>query len=188
MREHYAAPTEFINSHRRMFVPQKEPVLILVDRTSYKMRLYKNGNLQGEYEVGFGQSKGAKRVQGDNKTPAGMYFVIQKHRGKFEGDYGEYYGGHWIKINYPNKYDAERGIGDRILNAKQASAINARWTRREPTLENTKLGGGIGFHGWISEWDNAASRHLSWGCVVMHIYDIKRLYDEIPAGAMVVIF
>ena len=152
------------------------------------MRLYKSGNLEGEYEVGFGQSKGAKQVQGDNKTPVGMYFVIQKHRGKFEGDYGEYYGGHWIKINYPNRYDAERGITDGILNDEQAVTINARWSKREPTLENTKLGGGIGFHGWIREWDNEGSRHLSWGCVVMHIYDISRLFDEIPPGAMVVIF
>ena len=188
VREHYAAPTEFINSHRKLFVPQQEPTLVLVDRTSYKTRLYKSGNLQGEYEVGFGQSKGAKRVQGDNKTPVGMYFVIQKHRGKFEGDYGEYYGGYWIKINYPNKYDARRGITDRILTTEQASAINARWSKREPTLETTKLGGGIGFHGWIREWDNEGSRHLSWGCVVMHIYDISRLFDEIPPGAMVVIF
>jgi murein L,D-transpeptidase YafK len=152
------------------------------------MRIYKSGSLQGEYEVGFGQSKGVKRLQGDNKTPAGMYFVVQKHRGKFEGPYGQYYGGHWIKINYPNQYDADRGMADGILSPEQAAAIKARWSSRKLTLENTGLGGGIGFHGWIREWDNSGPRHLSWGCVVMHIYDISRLYDEITPGAMVVIF
>ena len=37
-----------------------------------------------------------------------MYFVIDKRRGNFPGDYGAYYGGHWIKINYPNRFDAPR--------------------------------------------------------------------------------
>jgi hypothetical protein len=58
----------------------------------------------------------------------------------------------------------------------------------KPREKNTRLGGGIGFHGWIQEWENSGPRHLSWGCVVMHIYDIKRLYDQLPEGAMVVIF
>jgi hypothetical protein len=34
---------------------------------------------------------------------------IGKHRGSFDGAYGAYYGGHWIKVNYQNKYDAARG-------------------------------------------------------------------------------
>jgi len=48
--------------------------------------------------VSVGQAAGPKQVQGDNKTPVGMYFVIQKHKGKFDGPFGEYYGGHWIKV------------------------------------------------------------------------------------------
>lgn len=188
VREHYAAPSEFINSHRKLFVPQKEKTLLLVDQKSYKMRLYENGEIEGEYDISFGQGRGAKQIEGDNKTPVGMYFVIQKHRGKFDGDYGAYYGGHWIKINYPNKFDAARGLNQKIIDSKQAETIRANWNERKATLENTKLGNGIGFHGWIREWENDGPRHLSWGCVVMHIYDIRRLYEKIPVGAMVVIF
>ena len=47
VREHYAAPTEFINSHRKLFVPQKEKTLVLVEQASYKMRLYENGEIAG---------------------------------------------------------------------------------------------------------------------------------------------
>lgn len=185
---HYAAPTAFTEKHRRTPVPRQEEALILVHQESYKMRLYQKGQLQGEYEVSFGQGKGQKRIQGDNKTPMGMYFVIQKHRGEFGGSYGEYYGGHWIKINYPNKYDAVRGRGERIISSQQEAGISARWENRAPTAQDTGLGGGIGFHGWIKEWDDAGPRHLSWGCVVMHTSDISRLYEQIPNGAMVVIF
>ena len=74
-----------------------------------------------------------------------------------------------------------------LLNDEQKAAITKRWENREPTLEDTRLGGGIGLHGWINEWDNAGPRHLSAGCVVMHLYDIGKLYDKIKEGTMVVI-
>ncbi len=188
VKEHYAAPSDFINKHRKLLVPHRETTLVLVDQDSYKMRLYAKGSQHGEYEVSFGQSKGQKLVQGDNKTPKGMYFVFQKHRGEFGGPYAKYYGGHWIKINYPNKYDAARARSKGVINSAQEAQIGGSWEKRSATLENTSLGGGIGFHGWISEWENDGPRHLSWGCVVMHIYDISKLYDRIPEGAMVVIF
>ncbi len=187
IKEHYAHPSNFINSHRKLFIPQNEATLVVVDQASYKMRLYKNGNMQGEYDVSFGQEKGQKKLQGDNKTPKGMYFIIQKHRGKFDGEYGEYYGGHWIKMNYPNRYDAARGRSEGIISTSQEASINSRWINKQETLQNTKLGGGIGFHGWIKEWSNDGPRHLSWGCVVMHIFDISKIFDEMNEGAMVVI-
>jgi len=188
LREHYTAPTNFIRAHRTLPVPQQERTLVLVDQESYKARLYQQGKLKSEYDVSFGQAKGQKLVEGDNKTPKGMYFVIQKHRGEFSGPYAEYYGGHWIKINYPNKYDAQRGNTEKIISEGQQNSIKEAWEKRGPTLENTKLGGGIGFHGWNKEWDNSGPRHLSWGCVVMHISDIREIFDVIPVGAMVVIF
>ena len=187
IKERYAHPSNFINSHRKLFIPQNEVKLIVVDHASYKMRLYKSGKMQGEYDVSFGQEKGQKKIQGDNKTPKGMYFIIQKHRGKFDGAYGEYYGGHWIKVNYPNRYDAARGRSEGIVSASQEATINSRWMNKQATMENTKLGGGIGFHGWIKEWNNDGPRHLSWGCVVMHIFDISKIFDEMNEGAMVVI-
>lgn len=188
VREHYAEPSAFLRAHRKLPVPPEESTLVLVDQASYKMRLYQRGQLRGEYDVSFGQSQGQKRLQGDNKTPKGMYFVINKHRGKFDGAYGAYYGGHWIKLNYPNKFDAAWGRAAGLLTPPQAASISVNWEKRAPTLETTRLGGGIGFHGWIREWSNAGPRHLSWGCVVMHLDDINRLYDEMLEGAMVVIF
>ena len=188
LRENYAAPSDFIRENRKLPVPQNEKTLVLVDQESYKMRLYRENSLAGEYDISLGQGKGSKRIMGDNKTPKGMYFVVGKHRGSFEGSYGKYYGGHWIKINYPNKYDALRGQVDGLITEQQKVQISSSWYARKPTLENTELGGGIGFHGWIDEWDNSGPRHLSWGCVVMHIYDITKVYPEISEGSMVVIF
>jgi hypothetical protein len=116
-----------------------------------------------------------------------MYFVISKHRGKFDGPYAPYYGGYWIKLNYPNSFDATRGRSEGLITSEQESLIKSRWEARTPTVENSRLGGGIGLHGWIKEWDDTGPRHLSAGCVVLHLYDITKLYDKINEGAMVVI-
>ena len=80
VREHYASPSSFINEHRQTPLPQKEQVLVLVDQTSYKMRLYQKNVLVKEYDVSFGQGSGPKQVEGDNKTPTGMYYVTLKHQ------------------------------------------------------------------------------------------------------------
>lgn len=188
VKEHYTEPSSFIKSHRQLVVPQAEPNLVLVDQASYKMRLYQKNVFVKEYDVSFGQASGPKQVQGDNKTPVGMYFVIQKHKGKFDGPFGEYYGGHWIKVNYPNKFDAARARRQRTITDQLQASISKNWEARAPTLQNTALGGGIGFHGWIREWSNDGPRHLSWGCVVMHLSDVGKFYEQVSEGTMVVIF
>jgi lipoprotein-anchoring transpeptidase ErfK/SrfK len=188
VREHYAEPSAFINSHRTLPVPQGERALVLVDQRRYRMRLYLGARVAGEYDVSLGQGEGEKQFEGDNRTPKGMYFVVQKRQGEFPGAYGAYYGGHWMKINYPNKFDAARGVAAGLVTPAQATKIANAWDRRAPTLEATRLGGGIGFHGWAREWSNEGPRHLSWGCVVLHLSDIESFYERLPEGAMVVIF
>ena len=184
----YASPTLFIKSHRKLFVPQNEKTLVLVDQESYKMRLYKNGKLKAKYDVSFGQAEGRKRRRGDLKTPKGMYFITSKKKGKFSGEYGAYYGGHWIKFNYPNRYDAAWGRQNKLINKSAEAAISKEWADRKLTNGKTRLGGGIGFHGWIEEWENKGPRHLSWGCVVLHNREIADFYKLVSAGTMVVVF
>jgi murein DD-endopeptidase MepM/ murein hydrolase activator NlpD len=41
---------------------------------------------------------------------------------------------------------------------------------------------------WVREWEDDGPRHLSWGCVVLHLKDISDFYERLPEGAMVVIF
>jgi hypothetical protein len=185
--EHYHAPSDFIGAHRSLFVPPVEAALLLVDAESGRMQHYRHGKLAGRYDVRFGQATGPKRVRDDRKTPRGMYFVVAKSRGPFSGPYEDYFGGHWIKINYPNRYDAERGLTEGLVSAGQAARIAAEWGARRATWQGSRLGDGIGFHGWKGEWDTGGSRRLSWGCVVMHNGDIAELFDDVPLGAMVVI-
>lgn len=188
VREHYEEPTAFVKSHRKLFVPQGEPSLVLVGRSLYKMRLYEGGRVVGDYDISLGQGEGDKQTQGDNRTPRGMYFVVQKKRGDFPGPYGAYFGGHWIRINYPNRFDAARGRAAKLITPSQETTITSAWERRAQTVETTRLGGGIGFHGWARGWEDTGPRRLSWGCVVLHLKDLPDFYSRLPEGAMVVIF
>ena len=187
VKGHYLSPSRFIRSHRKLFVPQKEKRLVLIDHETYRMKLFKQRELIGEYDVNFGQGTGRKRVEGDNNTPKGMYFVIEKEKGEIPGKYGAYFGGHWIKVNYPNAFDAAWGRANGKISERMEKEIASAWRERKPTSQGTSLGGGIGLHGWIREWEDEGSRRLSWGCVVLHNRDIGEVYRQLPIGAMVVV-
>ncbi len=187
IQTHYLAPTAFIKARPKLPVPQSAPTLAVVDQGTRTLKLYKQGKLKWQAEVGFGQKPGQKRRQGDLRTPRGMYFVTNKSRGPFGGDYGAYYGGHWIKINYPNPWDADYGLAQGWLKKSQATKIKRAWTKQKLTNQRTKLGGGIGFHGWVGPWTWQDSGWLSWGCVVLHNQDIPVLYEYLKPGAMVIL-
>ena len=183
----------FLRTHRTLFVPQEEERLVLVDVNGYALRLYERGRAVGTWDVGFGQAKGAKEQRGDNRTPLGMYFVVDRVRGEIPGEFGRFYGGHWVKLNYPNRYDAERGRAAGWLDVERARRIADAWSARKLTDQKTRLGGGIGFHGWAGPWQGRAAgrpddAHLSWGCVVMHNEDIAAVFDRLPVRTMVVLF
>lgn len=188
VKAHYEEPRSFIAAHRTLAVPQAEPVLVLIDVRERKMRLRIDGKDAGTFEVGFGQADGRKRRQGDLRTPRGMYFVTEKSKGPFPGRWGAFYGGHWIKVNYPNAYDADWGTAEGLLTRAQGRRIAEAWRERKLTSQGSRLGGGIGVHGWASDWDLEGPRRLSWGCVVMRNADIAAVFPRVPIGAMLVIF
>lgn len=186
-RKPFKDSTEFIYGHHRLFVPQKEKELVLIDASLHRMRHYRHQVLVGEYEIGIGQDVGRKRKRGDLRTPYGMYFIVEKSRGYFDGPYGKYNGGYWLRLNYPNRFDAGWGFAHGLVSKAASELITKKWRRRKKTLSNSSLGGGIGIHGWREEWSNENTRLLSWGCVVMHNQDIESIFDQKLLGTMVVI-
>jgi len=179
----------FIRAHARLPDPAADKQLVLIDQQRFRMQVRVDGHVRREVEIGLGQAAGQKRREGDLRTPKGIYFVVDKAKGKFDGPSAEYFGGYWIKINYPGAADAAWGLGDGVIDAATAGAIAAAWSERKLTPQTTPLGGGIGFHGWAEEWQAPkGGARLSFGCVVMHAPDIAAWFDEVAIGTMVVIF
>ena len=180
--------TDFVHDLRELFVPQEEPAVVLVDIDARRLQLWEEGALVEDVEIAIGQREGRKREEGDLMTPRGMYFVVDRYKGEIGGAYGAWYGGHWIKINYPNRYDAEWGLGEGLVSGTQAVAITRAWERQALTDQSTAVGSGIGFHGWAEEWEpETHGTLLSWGCVVLHLRDVSRIYDRVPEGTMVIL-
>jgi lipoprotein-anchoring transpeptidase ErfK/SrfK len=177
--------TTFIAGRPRLVVPQAERTLAIISHDVDRLRLYAGGKELGTYEVGFGQAEGDKERRGDNRTPKGVYHVVARSTGPFSGPVAEYYGGYWIKLNYPNPWDAARGVDEGLFDVEVQRLITRAWWARELTLQGTKLGGGIGLHGWAYEWEDAGGRGMSWGCVVMHLRDAPTLFEHLVEGTMV---
>ncbi|MCB9674049.1 MAG: L,D-transpeptidase [Alphaproteobacteria bacterium] len=179
-------PDRFHLGRETLFVPQDEGTLAIVSHDDYALRIYGDDG-RAVYDVSFGQAKGEKAQRGDNRTPKGMYFVVEKSTGPFTGAVGPYYGGFWTKLNYPNRYDADRGVEEGWIDAATAREIRREWAQRQMTPQRTRLGSGIGFHGWAYEWSNDSWRHLSWGCIVTHVADAGAIFEALPMGTMVVL-
>lgn len=179
---------ELLEGRASLVVPRAEPALVVVDVEGREAVLFSRGVEVRRWEVGRGQVGGRKAWRGDLKTPHGLYFVVQKSRGPFGGPWAEYYGGAWVKVNYPNPFDAARGLDAGVLTQAQADDIAQAWRKRAPTPQKTALGGGIGFHGWNAPWDGADGGYeLSWGCVVLHPEEAAGFFDAVPVGAVVVL-
>jgi hypothetical protein len=164
------------------------PSLLVARKSEYRMRLYARGKLVKTYVIGLGQSpQGHKQREGDNRTPEGRYRIIQKVVGPFAGAYGEFLGPRWIRLNYPNDDDARAGFRRGAIDKAELQAIvDANRAGTEPP-KNTKLGGGIGIHGWSGPWPGADRQNLTWGCLSLQNADLEDLYDRIEIGTPVLI-
>lgn len=166
-----------------------EDTLLVAWKNRYRMRLYHSGKTVKTYIIGLGQEPlGHKQQQGDNRTPEGDYKIIQKARGPFTGDYGAYLGVAWMRMNYPNNSDAIEGFRKkRITEAQKNAIIAANKAGKEPP-KNTKLGGGIGIHGWNGNWPGEDRQNLTWGCITIQNIQLEDLYKRVNTGTRIVVY
>ena len=166
----------------------KIETLLIAHKGEYRMKLFAKGKLIKTYFIALGQSPmGPKQKQGDNRTPEGDYKIIQKSRCPFEGDYSQYLGVAWMRINYPNNADAINGQKKNLISEEEKNKIIlANNSGKEPP-KNTKLGGGIGIHGWWGEWPGIDRQNLTWGCISIQNKDLDDLYNRVPIGTRILI-
>ncbi len=192
VKAHYEDPSTFIQAHRKLTHPPSEEKLLLLVKNEYKGYYFENGKLAKKYEIALGQEpKGAKQIQGDLKVPEGEYRIVEKTVGPFDAksDWSKaYLGTRWMRLNYPNRYDARRGLKEKLISKTEHDAIvNADKNQKTPP-KTTKLGGGIGIHGWLeTDWDAEGDRDLTWGCISMRKAELQDLYDKMEVGTKVII-
>jgi len=145
---------------------------IVVLKSLRTLQLFSQGRLVRIYKIGLGSSPvGAKRRQGDRRTPEGSYRICLKN------PHSQYYLS--LQVSYPNRADADRGLADGLLSREQHERIAAAERRGMPPPSNTPLGGDIFIHG------RGSSSDWTWGCMALDDAEMKEIFSLVPVGAPV---
>jgi murein L,D-transpeptidase YafK len=145
---------EFLPSNILMMDDKYAHHVILVEKATHQLHLFENNGsnpvLLKTFNTATGKFKGDKSINGDHKTPEGIYtiyeFLSQQELLKRHGKYAEIYGSGAFPMDYPNFIDQREG----------------------------KTGGGIWLHS--TDDDSRISKGLdSRGCVVLQNADLKEV-------------
>jgi len=91
-----------------------------------------------------------------------------------------------MRINYPNSHDARAALeAGRIGKGKHDAILAANAAGKMPPA-NSCLGGGVGIHGWASDWPDGP-QNLTWGCLSLRAADLEKLYSLVTKGTVVII-
>jgi murein L,D-transpeptidase YafK len=155
------------------FLPwaEEQSHVIVVDKTARKLVLYRDGRVVKTYAVVLGRNPGRKVVEGDRRTPSGVYRITAK---RVHPRYDRF-----LAINYPNQGDVEqyRAARSETSNRAVLGQASARG-----------LGGQIGIHGTDKEELNRVGLNWTFGCISIGNRDIEELYQEVEVGTPVLIF
>ena len=99
-----AVPREFVR------LPASVPYAIAVDTSRARLYLFENGKdgprLLADYYVSIGKQGVDKTVEGDQRTPLGVYFITDRLDAKVLEDR---FGSRALPLNYPNAFDKAQG-------------------------------------------------------------------------------
>ncbi|WP_395748116.1 L,D-transpeptidase family protein [Prosthecobacter sp.] len=179
--------SQFIRTHRHLLIPAKEDRLIIAIKHTYQLHVCEKGKLSLTLPIALGQDgRQRKTTDGDNRTPVGEYRITQKSKGPFDGTYGAYLGAAWLRLNYPNAYDARTALSENRITQKQHVAITSAAHQGTMSPRGTPLGDGVGIHGWVADWPDGP-HHLTWGCLSLRKADLLQLHDLVRNGTRVLI-
>jgi len=155
-----------------------ENVNIVVSKSKRELYLYSGDELIKTYPVLIGRDAVNDKVRrDDNRTPVGEFYVCEKSTNPGK----KHLGTRWMRLSYPNKEDAERGVQTGLIDKSIAKAIEKAVDGRKTPPQDTPLGSGIGIHG------GKFGRLYTAGCISLRDEDIEEFYGSVQIGTKVVI-
>jgi L,D-transpeptidase-like protein len=143
---------------------------IEVVKSRRTLSLFDGPRLVASYRVGLGRRAlpGAKRHQGDFRTPEGSYFLCSRepasswHR--------------FLGISYPGATDARAALAEGTIDRATAEAIESAEASRIAPPWDTPLGGAVGIHG------GGGDRDWTAGCIALDDPDLDQVWAACPLG------
>ncbi len=148
---------------------------IVVHKARRRLDVFADDDIVKSYVVSLGLSPtGAKRRQGDMRTPEGEYFLCTVNRAsRFT---------RFLGLSYPSPVEAAEGVSAGRVGAEVERSVQAAYRTRDrcpPQL--TRLGGAVGIHGqasWERRADGFALVDWTWGCVALRDQDVLELFEH----------
>jgi murein L,D-transpeptidase YafK len=151
---------------------------IEIRKSERRLRAACEGGASLAWTVALGREPlGAKRAQGDLRTPEGAYRIARSRASRFH---------RFVPIDYPSLDDAARARGEGRLATRDYERIAAAHARGAPPPADTPLGGHLGLHGEGERWrGDSLSLDWTYGCVAMSDGEIDFLAEHAPPGTPV---
>ncbi len=158
------------------FAQDASVVRIIVDKSDFKLYVFRSDSLIRTYSAAIGKVEGDKQKVGDNRTPEGEFSItrIQDSRswthdfkdgkGPIAGAYGPWF----LRLDT----GADKTTSRLRVEAASARRRGKAWT-------------GIGIHG--THDPNSIGTRVSEGCVRLRNDDIQELKHLVKAGTLVTI-
>jgi murein L,D-transpeptidase YafK len=145
--------------------PTPNPYRVVIDKSDYELTLYEDGEWVARYPVVFGSAdQGDKRMEGDRRTPEGVFRITYK---KPHREWGCF-----LLLDYPNAESVSR-----FQRRKKSGDIPG----------SARIGGGIGIHGTRPNEEYAVDRYINWteGCISLKYSEVFELFELLPVGTVV---
>jgi hypothetical protein len=147
---------------------------IVIHKSKRNLALCSRGVAVKSFRVGLGFAPtGDKQVEGDGKTPEGVFYVAQLvpnsdfHRA--------------FLLSYPDRGDATRGLNAGLITANQKSQIDTAQASCGTPPQSTALGGWIELHG------EGGSSDWTLGCAAIENAEIDELWATIGVRDTIVV-
>ena len=138
----------------------------MVIKNNYEMVLYdSSGERIVTYPVVFGNKDlGDKMMQGDRKTPEGIFHITCKRKHEKWSAF--------LNIDYPTAESYQK------FNERKVKGL---------IPPNAEIGGGIGIHGTWPHEDYAIDQYQNWteGCISTKNMYIQEIFAMLPVGTRV---
>ena len=144
-----------------------EDIYIIITKSDYELKLYDKDGWYATYPVVFGsKSLDDKMMEGDRKTPEGIYHIAAK---KLHEKWNK-----MMLIDFPTPSDYEK------FNERKIKGLIPK---------NARIGGGIAIHGTWPHDEHVVDLYQNWtnGCIALKNEDVDELYDLVPVGTKVTI-
>ena len=154
--------TAYTNLH---FV-SKYTYVVQIVKSKYELQVYDStGEWLATYPVVFGNADmGDKLMQGDRKTPEGVFHITYKRKHEKWDSF--------MLIDYPTQESYQK------FNQRKAQGM---------IPADAKIGGDIGIHGTWPHEDYAIDQYRNWteGCISTKNKYIQELFGMLPVGTKV---